>query len=222
MKGNYNIYLFLLRYLSYYNRKLALGLVVLITLQTSYGQSYKYLDAGVGLPTSYNSRIPCFPTISPFISCGVKRHQFECGLDIYTYTIIRKIYGARLNYRYLLSDERKKFNVFGELNLQYSQYGSGLTLSVPYNYLPADWPRSQLNLIQTRSLISTLGIGVVRTYFKRISFLFVIGVGGNYYKSNFAPTNVTHDGIYRFDANETTKPIPYGRLSLSFRIFKNS
>lgn len=188
---------------------------------TCFSQKNQSIDIGINTSLSIDSRIPGI-ALTPNINYCISRHQIQIGLDIYgnNRKPNHKIVGPHMAYKYLLRDETKRFNVFFDFNLQYVQFGSGLVESVPYNYLPTD-DKKDYNLIQTKSLINTLGIGMRVIFLKRVSFIFVLGGGYNYYKSKYSPTNDTYYGIYMFPVNEKAKPIVYSRLGLNFKIWKN-
>ena len=188
---------------------------------TCFSQKNKSIDIGISAPLSFDSRIPGL-ALTPNINYCISRHQIQIGLDIYgnNRKPNHKIVGPHIAYKYLLRNETKNFNVFFDFNLQYVQYGTGLSVAVPYNYLPTD-DKKDYNLIQTKSLINTLGIGMSVIFLKRVSFIFVFGAGYNYYKSKYSPTNDTNYGIYMFPVNEKAKPIVYSRLGLNFKIWKN-
>ena len=188
---------------------------------TGYSQKNKSIDIGISAPLSIDSRIPGI-ALTPNINYCFSRHQIQIGLDIYgnNRKPNHKIVGPHMAYKYLLRDETKRFNLFFDFNLQYVQFGSGLTLAVPYNYLPTD-DKKGYNLIQTKSLINTLGIGISVIFLKRASFVFVLGGGYNYYKSKYSPTY--DDPYFSFSSmvSENAKPIVYSRLGLNFKIWKN-
>lgn len=188
---------------------------------TGFSQKNKSIDIGISAPLSFDSRIPGI-ALTPNINYCISKHQFQIGLDIYQKDLkaLHNIIGPHIAYKYLLRDETKHFNLFLDFNLQYVQYGTGLIGDVPYDYLPTN-DKKDYNLIQIKSLINTLGIGLSVIFLKRVSFTFVLGGGYNYYKSKYSPTNDTYYGIYMFPVNEKAKPIVYSRIGLNLKIWKN-
>lgn len=140
---------------------------------------------------------------------------------------LRNIVGPHIAYKYLLRNETKSFNVFGDFNLQYVQYGIGQGPSVPYNFLPTDLDYAGYNMVQTQSLINTLGLGLSVTLKKRASLIFVIGGGYNYYQSKKSPRNsLTYSqfgnwGVSDYPVGNYIKPIVYTRLGLTIKLWKN-
>ena len=188
---------------------------------TCFSQKNKSIDIGISAPLSFDSRIPGIALTPNFNYC-ISKHQIQIGIDIYTSNLkpLHKIVGPHIAYKYLLRNETKNFNVFFDFNLQYVQYGTGLSVAVPYNYLPTD-DKKGYNLIQTKSLINTIGVGISVIFLKRVSFIFVIGGGYNYYKSKYSPTY--DDPYFDFSSmvSEKAKPIIYSRIGLNFKIWKN-
>jgi hypothetical protein len=192
-----------------------------------YAQTNKSIDFGVSAPLSYNSKIPGF-ALTPNINYCSGRHQFQIGLDIYEKLSVRNIVGPHIAYKYLLRDETKIFNVFGDFNLQYVQYGTGLgPPAVPYNYLPTEDYNVGYNLVQMKSLINTVGLGMSVTLKKRASLIFVIGGGYNYYQSKNSPTSsITFyhlgvSGLTDYPEGNYVKPILYSHLGLNIKLYKN-
>ena len=193
-----------------------------------YAQTNKSFDFGISAPLSFNSKIPA-PALTPNINYCTGRHQFQIGLDIYSNMMkgLHNIVGPHIAYKYLFRDETKIFNVFGDFNLQYVQYGVGQANSVPYNYLPTDLYHARYNMVQTQSLINTLGLGLSVTLKKRASLIFVIGGGYNYYQSKNSPTSyITHSyfgytGAAGYPEGNYIKPIVYTRLGLTIKLWKN-
>ena len=193
-----------------------------------YAQTNKSIDFGVSAPLSYNSKIPGF-ALTPNINYCKGRHQFQIGLDIYEkmLDVSRNIVGPHIAYKYLLRNETKIFNVFGDFNLQYVQYGLGQGPSVPYNYLPTDLDHAGYNMVQMQSLINTVGLGMSITLKKRASLIFVIGGGYNYYQSKNSPTSsITFyqlgvSGLGAYPEGNYIKPIVYTRLGLTIKLWKN-
>jgi len=200
----------------------------LISIYT-YAQTNKSFDFGLCAPFSYNSKIPDF-ALSPNLNYCTGKHQFQIGVDIYANRMkdyCKNIIGPHFAYKYLFSDETKPFNVFGDFNLQYVQYGVGERNAVRYNYLPTDIEKFAFNLVQTKSLINTLGLGISVTFFKRASLIFVIGGGYNYYQSKNSSTSylsaiyLGFTGVGDFPEGTFVKPIIYTRLGLNIKLWKN-
>lgn len=193
-----------------------------------YAQTNKSIDFGISAPFSYDSKIPA-PALTPNINYCTGRHQFQIGLDIYSNMMkgLHNIVGSHIAYKYLFRDETKIFNVFGDFNLQYVEYGVGQANSVPYNYLPTDYDKVGYNTVQTQSLINTLGLGLSITLKKRASLIFVIGGGYNYYQSKNSPTSsITYNyygytGAGGYPEGDYVKPIVYTRLGLAIKLWKN-
>jgi hypothetical protein len=191
-------------------------------------QINKSFDFGISAPFSYDSKIPA-PALTPNINYCTGRHQFQIGLDIYSNMVkdLHNIVGPHVAYKYLFRDETKIFNVFGDFNLQYVQYGVGQANSVPYNYLPTDLDHAGYNMVQTQSLINTLGLGLSVTLKKRASLIFVIGGGYNYYQSKNSPTSSISYSYYGYTGaggypeGNYIKPIVYTRLGLTIKLWKN-
>ena len=195
---------------------------------SAYAQNNKSIDFGVSAPLSFNSKIPGF-ALTPNINYCIGRHQFQIGLDIYSNMMkdLHNIVGPHIAYKYLLRNETKSFNVFGDFNLQYVQYGVGQANSVPYNYLPTDLDHAGYNMVRTQSLINTVGLGMSITLKKRASLIFVIGGGYNYYQSKNSPTSsITYSqlgvsGLGGYPEGNYVKPIVYTRLGLTIKLWKN-
>ncbi len=192
-----------------------------LLVTNTFSQSNKSVDFGISIPLS-TGRIQGL-ALSPNINYCSGKHQFQIGLDFYYYGRkgIPKILGSQLAYKYLLRNETKKFNVFVDFNLQYVQYANGTVEPVPYYYLPTEEHKIEFNLIQTKSFINTLGLGLSTTLFNRATFIFVISGGYNYYQSKYSPTNTDNYGIYLFDVGEKAIPIIYTRIGLNYKIWKN-
>lgn len=193
-----------------------------------YAQTNKSIEFGVSAPLSYDSKIPGF-ALTPNINYCTGRHQFQIGLDIYSNMMkgLHNIVGPHIAYKYLVRDETKIFNVFGDFNLQYVQYGVGQSNVVPYNYLPTDLYHAGYNLVQTKSFINTVGLGMTVTLKKRASLIFVIGGGYNYYQSKNSPTSSLsygsfgYWGVSGYPVGNYIKPIVYTRLGLTIKLWKN-
>lgn len=214
------------------------SILIILLFSTSIlrGQDYDSKSFGIGLIESvplfafsnsaaFESRTPGVHT-TPNLFFSIQRHEIIVGPDIYSGQKVNngywtnKIYGFQMGYKYFLLKNDRKLNLFAECNLQYVQYGVGTTLSVQYNYLPSDRDHKDYNLIQNKSFINTFGIGIKRTFFKRLGLQFVLSGGYNYYKSNFSPTNTNHLRISGYYVGNKTVPFALAKLGISFKLWK--
>lgn len=172
-------------------RKLTVIIIFVLTNQL-FGQSYKIKTFAIGINAAGTS------SMTPDFSCGlslqysVNRHSAYCSLDMYQIIFMGKqgnIGGLQSGYNYYFFDIHKSFNVFGNCNLLYVQYGQGAGQPVPYNYLPTSNDIKEVNLYRTRSFVNTFGLGLNFTIAKIIRPYLVVGGGYNYFKTSISPTN---------------------------------
>lgn len=212
-------------------------LIILINISTfSFSQSndkkksYKSIAIGLHTSYSYDSRIPDL-SLSPSALYATGKHQLQVGIDVYQNNSPIKqhnIIGAHTCYNYFMRPETNKFNVFIDFNVQYVQYGLGTLGATHYNYVNIDnMDKASYNLLRTKSLVNTIGIGISQRFLKNFTFNFVLGGGYNYYQSTVSPS-ATYAfypgqvmGIYGFPANEKANPIVYSRIAITYKLWKN-
>jgi hypothetical protein len=207
------------------NRKLII-LVLIFSTSILRGQNYDSKSFGIGLKcgaplldisnSSIRSKLPG-GAITPNLFFSIFKHEIMIGVDLWG----REIYGAQLNYKYLLLKNNNNGNLFAECKFQYVQFGAGNVWNVKYNYLPPTTITGfGYNLIQNKSFVNTLGIGLRYSFFNRIRLQFSLSGGYNYYESNYSPTNTSHWGVNNYEVGTGFLPIVFLELGISLKLLK--
>ena len=217
------------------NRQSIIILIILFSTYILRGQEYNVKSFGVGLDgsasllgysnSSIQPRLPGFAS-TPNLFFSVRRHVVTFGLDIYTGAtvsdkyFVNKIYGFQMGYKYFLMKNNKAFNLFAECNFRYVEYGLGAVLPVKYNYLPTDYLHQNYNLVRTKSIFNTYGIGMTYTLFNRLILQLCVTGGYNFYKSNYAPTNTRHENLANYSVDSRTVSVIFADIGISYKLWR--